>query len=436
MPSPGCAGPRAHHERVGGADALARVEGEHFLQQRDGGLVHQVVIAPWRGKGGCGEWGRTRRERQGIRGMGLHACARSQESAGAARGGAARRGAAQRGPPAQEARVAVGPQVGAVDVLVAGGRGKGRGGEEGRGEKCSRERQQGGCWQRVRRPPAGPQAPSAQPRRWRRAPSQGPVLNAGPRLVGGQPHELQDAPQRVGLVLACGAGMGAMQRVWSLRPRTAWQKAGCCAQGRSRSLPPLRPPPRRPIHWPQHAPLAPTWEQRLAGQQLREDAAHRPHVDLGVVVLSAQQQLGRPVEGGGMGCRRAAAGRRQPTQPGRRLPPPNSSARQAVPAALRPPPPRPSPVPQRDDAVGHLLAALVKVGARQAKVRKLQHAGGGAGAGGLSRRAGVCGQRARGSAPRSSPCCGAAPAACSSWAAAAGSRSRHGPRRRRPTRRA
>ena len=48
-------------------------------------------------------------------------------------------------------------------------------------------------------------------------------------------------------------------------------------------------PPLRP------ALAARTWEQRLAAQQLRQDAPHRPQVDRRPVVAARQQQLGRTV---------------------------------------------------------------------------------------------------------------------------------------------
>lgn len=40
-----------------------------------------------------------------------------------------------------------------------------------------------------------------------------------------------------------------------------------------------------------------TWEERLAGEQLKHDAPRAPGVDLCAVPLRAQEQLGRPVRG-------------------------------------------------------------------------------------------------------------------------------------------
>ena len=62
-------------------------------------------------------------------------------------------------------------------------------------------------------------------------------------------------------------------------------------------------PPKRPA--PPH-PARPAWEQRLAGEQLKHDAAGGPHVHLGPILVGAQEQLGRAAwvgAGRGGGCK-------------------------------------------------------------------------------------------------------------------------------------
>jgi hypothetical protein len=129
--------------------------------------------------------------------------------------------------------------------------------------------------------------------------------------------------------------------------------AGPRARGRF-----LRPSPPPTVALPLYHPPSPrTREQRLAGQQLREYAAHRPNVDLGVVVLRAQQQLGGPARrrrrrggfaaaGWGRGraygswlgffvfIHAARPGPAAPRKPKRRPPPPRGAG--AAPIAQRP----------------------------------------------------------------------------------------------------
>jgi hypothetical protein len=205
---------------------------------------------------------------------------------------------------------------GRADLACAGG-GSGRGATARVSRRRARSRN--GCTPLVARCTASsahipaPQRPQAGPRPRRRTAAVG--LDAGRarrveedlaarrglhQVARRQAHDLHDAQQLLVLVLAwAGGGMEArweagarqgeqIKRCTRMHPNARAQRAMAGrAHGRRACSPPTSPRSR-------------TGEQGVAGQQLGQDAAEGPHVDL-AAIGQAQDDLGAAVEPGGEG---------------------------------------------------------------------------------------------------------------------------------------